>query len=154
MKTLLKILGLLYALLSLLGCSTNPVTSKSLDKPETDTVIHQYNEKLINRLVDDIADTSPFLLKHYSREEIENVVRYHYSLSDKYSLHESITMGYFTLATLFYGQPIDKLDREGVILSILTANYLTERQKLYYIQERITFMDKQRMIYNRFRGEE
>ena len=39
---------------------------------------------------------------------------------------------------------IDELDSDGIIGSILQSDYLTELNKIYYIKQRIEFLEGQR----------
>ncbi|WP_373767016.1 DUF4123 domain-containing protein [Glaesserella sp.] len=124
---------------------------KQFDKFEVEEFIKQYNQTLYIGLVDSLLNTSPFLLKQYTRKEIEDVVYYHHNISKQYHFHESVTIGIFTLITLLYGKTIDKLDPEPVILSLLKSDYLTELDKAYYIKQRIEFLESQSIIYNKFK---
>lgn len=75
---------------------------------------------------------------------------YHNEISSKYNIHQFITIGFFTLVTLLYGKTIDELDSGGIINSILQSDYLTELNKIYYIKQRIEFLEGQGVIHDQF----
>lgn len=123
---------------------------KQFDKFEMKALIEQKNKEHIIKLVDDILESSPFLLKKYTRSDIEIVASYHNEISSKYNIHQFITIGFFTLVTLLYGKTIDELDSGGIIDSILQSDYLTELNKIYYIKQRIEFLEGQGVIHDQF----
>ena len=123
---------------------------KQFDRFEMKELIEQKNKEHIIKLVDDILESSPFLLKKYTRSDIEIVASYHNEISSKYNIHQFITIGFFTLITLLYGKKIDELDSDGIIGSILQSDYLTELNKIYYIKQRIEFLEGQGVIHDQF----
>ncbi|WP_167366645.1 hypothetical protein [Rodentibacter rarus] len=46
---------------------------------------------------------------------------------------------------------VDKLDPEAIITKLLTLNYLSEPEKLYYIQQRLDVLEQQKQINNYFK---
>ncbi len=73
-------------------------------------------------------------------------------LVKKYNIRQSITIGFFTLVTLLYGKTIDALDSGGIINSLLQSSYLTELNKIYYIQQRLEFLEGKGVIHDLFEG--
>lgn len=124
---------------------------KQFDKFEMREMIAKKDEKLLIQLINDLVDNAPYLLDIYSINEVENVVRYHYKLGKKHQFYETSTIGFLSLATLFYGETMDKLDPESVILRLLSVNYLSEPEKLYYIQQRLDVLEQQKLIDNNFK---
>ncbi|OOF62125.1 DUF4123 domain-containing protein, partial [Rodentibacter sp. Ppn85] len=110
---------------------------KQFDKFEMKEMIAKKDKKLLARLIEDLITNAPYLTDTYSLQEIENVVQYHYKMGLKYRFYETDTIGFLSLATLFYGKTADKLDPEPVIMKLLTLNYLSEPEKVYYIQHRL-----------------
>ncbi|AFI87159.2 signal peptide protein [Aggregatibacter actinomycetemcomitans serotype d str. SA3033] len=125
---------------------------RRFDKFEMKDFIEQKNKEHFVKLVDDILETSPFLLDKYTRKDIETIVTYHHDISKKYNIRQSITIGFFTLVTLLYGKTIDALDSGGIINSLLQSSYLTELNKIYYIQQRLEFLEGKGVIHDLFEG--
>ncbi|OOF69812.1 DUF4123 domain-containing protein [Rodentibacter caecimuris] len=123
---------------------------KQFDQFEMKEMIAKKDKKLLSQLIEDLITTAPYLLDTYSHQEIENVVQYHYKMGLKYRFYETGTIGFLSLATLFYGETVDKLDSESIIMKLLALDYLSEPEKVYYIQHRLDVLEQQQIINSRF----
>ncbi|MDC2824505.1 hypothetical protein PHA51_00440 [Rodentibacter pneumotropicus] len=114
-------------------------------------MIAKKDQKLLARLVEELVGNYPYFLDKYSQKEIENVVQYYYQMGKKYGFYETTTLGFLSLATLFYGETVDRLDPERIITKLLTLSYLSEQEKIYYIQQRLDVLEQQKQINNYFK---
>lgn len=126
---------------------------KQFDKFEMKVMIERKDKKLLTQLIENLTNDNPYLLDEYSQREIENVVQYYYDMGKKYQFYETTTFAFLTLATLFYGETVDKLDPECVITKLLMLNYLSEPEKLYYIQQRLDVLAQQKQLNHYFKEE-
>ncbi len=121
---------------------------KQFDKFEMDAYRDNFNQNLFETVTNDIIESNPDLLEHYSKNEIAEIVLYNHKVSEKYRCIQSNTIIFFTLIALSYGKTIEQLDPEKVINQLLTVDYLTEKEKIYYINQRITVLEKTQQITN------
>ncbi|MCQ9121050.1 hypothetical protein BKG95_02810 [Rodentibacter pneumotropicus] len=124
---------------------------KQFDQFEMKKMIAKKDQKLLARLVEELVGNYPYFLDKYSQKEIENVVQYYYQMGKKYGFYETTTLGFLSLATLFYGETVDRLDPERIITKLLTLSYLSEQEKIYYIQQRLDVLEQQKQINNYFK---
>ncbi|MDG2917852.1 DUF4123 domain-containing protein [Bisgaard Taxon 10/6] len=121
---------------------------KQFDKFEMDAYRDNFNQNLFETVTNDIIESNSDLLEHYSKNEIAEIVLYNHKVSEKYRCIQSNTIIFFTLIALSYGKTIEQLDPEKVINQLLTVDYLTEKEKIYYINQRITVLEKTQQITN------
>ena len=124
-------------------------SKKQFDQFEMREMIAQKDQQLLNKVTDDILDTTPIVSDHYSRDSVYEIVYRCYELCKQNNMIETRSIGMLAIYSLACGKTIDILDSEKKIISILESE-MSEMEKLYYIQERINSLEEQGTIQNKF----
>ena len=125
------------------------LAKKQFELFEMKDMITQKDQQLLNKVTDDILDTTPIVSDHYSRDSVYEIVYRCYELCKQNNMIETRSIGMLAIYSLACGKTIDILDSEKKIISILESE-MSEMEKLYYIQERINSLEEQGTIQNKF----
>ncbi len=137
MHKILLLTGLSFALLT--GCVSNP-----MHKP-TQEQIRQYDNKLLAEVAENLINDFPNLSRKYSRKQVHALVRQNFKLAKKHKMVLTGSIYVLTGYQLFFGKPIDKLDKQGIITQILNSDD-KELVKMAYINQRIEYLEEQNII--------
>ena len=125
------------------------LAKKQFELFEMKDMITQKDQQLLNKVTDDILDTTPIVSDHYSRDSVYEIVYRCYELCKQNNMIETRSIGMLAIYSLACVKTIDILDSEKKIISILESE-MSEMEKLYYIQERINSLEEQGTIQNKF----
>ncbi len=133
---------LLIALGFLTSCVSYP--TNSTDKP-TQEQIWKYDDKLLAEVAHNLIDDFPHLFHKYSHADVHRLVWKNFSLAKKYKMDLTGSIYVLTGYELFFGKPINELDKQGKITEILNSND-DELIKMKQINQIINELEEQNII--------
>ncbi len=126
----------------LTSCSVNKETQ--MDKP-TKEQIEQYDNQLLKEVGENLIGDFPKLSTYYGNKFVHQTVRQNFNLAKRHNM--VLTGSIYVLAgyQLFFGQPVDRMDKSGELNKILTSN-LDELEKMAKINQRVKFLEDNKVI--------